>query len=1620
MKKNYFLVSLMLVFISFSGYSQLTAPFVEQFNTTSTPATWNQSNTTGGPWIFTGIMGYNASNITDHTGNPGSTFAWMDFSGTDAGVILESDTIDVAALTIPELNFWFNNHLGANPLSPLNQVYVEVYNDTVWATIDTLQQDNLGIWSEHYYNLAAYVPVSNNIVVRFRAEPGATTSGSAFYQDLALDDISVREFTLCRPPVSLTATAVTAISATARWNAGPAGSTTWSIETGTVGFALGTGTYTNVTVDSLNLTGLSPATQYSFYVRGYCTGSDTSAWAGPYTFLTNCTSDTIPYLMDYNSWAPLCWDLTGGSASWAPYAATTGVAEANFWSNSTGIYFMTSLPVHISERARVTFEWSHLYSTFYPGDSMRVELRIDTSTTWVELWGASGPGLESNDGAGNTVPGSFKEEIINLDSATYVGQNVLLRFVGVSDYGPDLFVDNVNIEKIPTCPKPSLLSNLFVLSDSARFAWVNGLFDSTWQVQYGNSGFALGTGTMKTDTSSGTMGIGGLIPGTIYDLYLRSICTVGDTSKWIGPISFTTVCINDTIPYLMDFNTWPPICWDLNGGVNQWNSYTPFGSTPPGIAEANFWGISSGDFHMTSQPIHVNDVSRLKFDWSHLYNASYPLDSLEVQVKIDTSSTWVKVYGDKGPSFNSNDGAASTAPGSFVNEVVYLDSATYMNQNVLVRFIGVSGFGPDLFIDNMEIEKVPSCPEPTSLSHYLLFFDSVGLSWVDFGRDSIYQVQYGSQGFTLGTGTIINDNNDSTNFGGLSASTSYDVYVRSICKIGDTSVWVGPYTFTTPCSFYTPPYLEDFSTYTFNNNPTCWDEATGVLTVASTLTVGTSGWTNTAFAHNGLGNIAARMNIWSTNKYEWLLSPSIDLGNGSIPYQVEFDVAITDYFNASAPTGQGGLMGSDDKLVLVISPDNGVTWSDTNILEIWDTANMPSFAGDYFYYDLTAAGYTGQVRFGLYAESSISNEDNDAFVDNFAVVQVPTCPRPLKLTFDSATQTTANLSWTNGSNDISWILEYGAPGFTRGTGTQVSSATNPAVINGLVNSTCYDVYLMSICGAGDSSLWIGPTRFCTDCAPVVDLCEGFENYSAGELPICWSSFLSTTGSSTIGINTFGAYQGTNMVRMNSGSDANATMILVSPEMTALGAGTHRASFWLQGSFNPDTTMIIGTMSDPTNPGTFTPWDTIKNVTTAYQFYRIAFDTYTGTDRHVAFLYPATATFKSMSIDEFCFEVIPTCEKAPFVTVLNPGQDSTTIRLGWNIDTSQVSFFTAYGPTGYDPTTNTAGGDTVTTTNNLQIVNGLNSLTEYCFWVKAICTNGDTSAWSGPFCGSTGCPSGVKLPYFEDFTTYQSQFPSDITPQCWEEAIGTLTTSGGLTSMTESNWEPDGFGNIGFNGAARFNISAFGQTEGWLLSPAFDFGPNPNVARIIEFDVALTDDFNSNPAINGFGADDTVALVASYDGGVTWKKADIIMQWDTSNEPSTTGTHIIYTMRNTSGFVKFGFYGLSNIGNEGVDFFVDNFSIRDTTWVGIDEVSFNNSFKVYPNPNNGEFTIQNIGDAQQSSVKLMDIQGRVVYDSEYYFNENGMKQIRVGKLNAGVYLLLLQSDGKLEQHRIVIQ
>lgn len=63
-------------------------------------------------------------------------------------------------------------------------------------------------------------------------------------------------------------------------------------------------------------------------------------------------------------------------------------------------------------------------------------------------------------------------------------------------------------------------------------------------------------------------------------------------------------------------------------------------------------------------------------------------------------------------------------------------------------------------------------------------------------QTSYYQVQYGPEGFTFGSGATVSLNNDYFNGMPLVANTTYDFYVRSFCTstLGWSS-WSGPYTY---------------------------------------------------------------------------------------------------------------------------------------------------------------------------------------------------------------------------------------------------------------------------------------------------------------------------------------------------------------------------------------------------------------------------------------------------------------------------------------------------------------------------------------------------------------------------------------------------------------------------------------------------------------------------------------------------------------------------------------------------------------------------------------------------------------------------------------------------------
>lgn len=89
---------------------------------------------------------------------------------------------------------------------------------------------------------------------------------------------------LCPPAQNLTATNITQTTAQLIWTTSGGGGT-FTVEYGSPGFVLGTGTViSNIATNSVNISGLTASTPYQFYVRQNCGVNGNSTLAGPVNF----------------------------------------------------------------------------------------------------------------------------------------------------------------------------------------------------------------------------------------------------------------------------------------------------------------------------------------------------------------------------------------------------------------------------------------------------------------------------------------------------------------------------------------------------------------------------------------------------------------------------------------------------------------------------------------------------------------------------------------------------------------------------------------------------------------------------------------------------------------------------------------------------------------------------------------------------------------------------------------------------------------------------------------------------------------------------------------------------------------------------------------------------------------------------------------------------------------------------------------------------------------------------------------------------------------------------------------------------------------------------------------
>ena len=168
--------------------------------------------------------------------------------------------------------------------------------------------------------------------------------------------------------------------------------------------------------------------------------------------------------------------------------------------------------------------------------------------------------------------------------------------------------------------------------------------------------------------------------------------------------------------------------------------------------------------------------------------------------------------------------------------------------------------------------------------------------------------------------------------------------------------------------------------------------------------------------------------------------------------------------------------------------------------------------------------------------------------------------------------------------------------------------------------------------------------------------------------------------------------------------------------------------------------------------------------------------------------------------------------------------------------------------------------------------------------------------------------------------------------------------------------------------------------------------------------------NSNPTVTASASsvvvcvdDATVSLTGTPTGGV----------W---SGPGVTGSTLSPTSAGVGLHTAIYSYTDAN-GCEGIT----SVNVQVNACVGLAENILANGVSVYPNPNNGSFTLSVNANVGALTIKITDMQGRVVYASiDKNVNAGFVKQISLDTQSSGMYLMHIITNGEQQTKKISVQ
>jgi hypothetical protein len=789
---------------------------------------------------------------------------------------------------------------------------------------------------------------------------------------------------------------------------------------------------------------------------------------------------------------------------------------------------------------------------------------------------------------------------------------------------------------LPECLMPTALNATNVTAFTANLTWTLGGTEDAWEYAYGASPFPEPAGAGTATSSSTINPITGLSPNANYQFWARAVCSEELSSYWAGPFNFKTLCAPYNLPVAENFDavTTPnlPDCWakkivTTTGSPTVTTSTTYYKSSPNSARLFRSTDLTAVVILITPEiasgyPMSGNQV---KF-WARGSSAGYVL---QVGVMTDPANeaTFTQVS-----TVNLTD--------AFAQYFVPLN--TYGGSGKYIAFRhGSAVSSASIYVDDILIEEIPSCPAPFALTATDIGQTTAQLDWTSIGSEESWNVKYGVPGFNPATaGTLVAGIGSKPYLlGSLIPGTYYDWYAQAVCGFENPkkeNFWIEIEENT------------EINQPASGGGPVDEPGEDGIFYFYQTPE---NAWYNVWFYDHPLD--MTRMKIIRMGFWVKRLNTDIE---ANISYVVNWSTPDWDPAEPGFPTPM-------DEDYIERSPVNGP-------VEVVFDPESPNGQWIELYYVIPD-----------YNPEWVSV---DIWGQNVTIVYELTPP-----------PTTSPLySW--------WIKDP-----QRG---------------GILLHECLPK------PAGATSPWGGPATFATLCGPMpLPLEQKFDGVTTPALPYCWSKLVNTTSTGNVVTSTSYSYSSPNSARLYNDNDASATLLLISPEISAsYPMADNQVTFWARGG-SAGYSVIVGVMSDPGNSVTFEAISTVP-LTAAFAEYQVTLDTYTGSGQYLAFKHGTASTYSSIYIDDVVIEPIPSCPKPK--SLISNAITQTSADLSWTAGGVETSWQVKYGAPGFFPATQ----GTLVTGIGLPLpytLNGLAPNMAYQWFVRGICGEGDTSAWAGP-------------------------------------------------------------------------------------------------------------------------------------------------------------------------------------------------------------------------------------------------------------------------------------------------